>query len=82
MLMRFKDLPTEIFEKCKLRAYAQGVTLNEQAHVKADRSNGGFNWKQTTEGSSFWNRVLTMNTDYDHFYKRYPKNSEFLIKCL
>lgn len=81
MLMIFKDLPIEILEKCKLKAYAQNVTLNEQADVISNQNNGGFNWDQTVEGNSFWDRVL-IHDDYDLFYKKYPKNSELLTKCL
>lgn len=81
MFMIFKDLPTEILEKCKLRAYAQGVTLNERANIKTNKNDGGFTWGQTVEGNVFWSIVL-IHDNYDYFYRKYPKNSKLLIKCL
>ena len=48
--------------------------------IYKDKSNGGFEWHETVEGSDFWKRVL-IHLKFDIFYEKYPKkrNSKILL---
>lgn len=64
----------EIVLKMLDRQEEQGNERNWQEFEKslcAEASEGGFNWKETEEGYSFWEDVLALHK-YDKFYKMYP----------
>ena len=85
-----KEYPTEIVEKMLYYQEQQGNVRNLCVfeNIKNPlRSEGGFSWSDTPEGVKFWNDI-TINRNFDTFFKLYPKNSivfkegePYLVKC-
>ena len=69
------DFPKEVIAKMLEKQVEQGNPLSilpfEQSNNR-DKSYGGFNWDETSEGGEFWNNVI-MNKDFNKFFNKYPK---------
>lgn len=69
-----KGFPVEVVEKMLERQVEQGnerdVRVFEE-YKYCGKIMGGFRWKDTQEGDSFWNDVLDEN--FELFFQRYPK---------
>lgn len=86
--MDYKDLPIEIQIKLKERIEEQGNSFNESLYT-ADKKHGGFTWRETPEGKTFWDDVLGKGKHHV-FYEKYPKEINFdrpfrkddVVKCI
>jgi hypothetical protein len=77
MSSRLASLPPEIKAKMCERQVEQGNPA-DVSKLFRDRHGGGFSWKATSEGSTFW-RLVYMG-DFTLFYKVYPKTSEDVLE--
>lgn len=72
--MNYSEYPEEIKALVKQKVQEQGNVYSEKVFdhcITEGRDNKGFDWTDTIEGSSFWNRVL-IRKEFDTFYKKYP----------
>lgn len=70
-------VPEEVVERMLECQALQGNLRNVKVferHLGASKFTGGFHWEETSEGESFWRRVLGCR-DYDVFFDKYPKKS-------
>ena len=70
------DFPIEIVEKMIERQVQQGNKPDVKAFhrfASSDAEEGGFNWKDTIEGVSFWDNVIGDN-NFNVFFEMYPKH--------
>ena len=70
-----KDFPIEVVQKMVERQVEQGNKENVtsfQICAIEDWHGGGFEWKNTKEGQSFWYEIL-IEKHFDFFFKKYPK---------
>ena len=71
-----KGFPKEVIAKMLERQYEQtgskDVTIFE-GNKDADHKSGGMTWSDTSEGLSFWNRIIN-NKNFDLFFERYPNS--------
>ena len=75
-MIKFKDLPVEIQQRMLDEQVRQGNTRNEKVFVErlyAPKSQGGFAWAQSVEGTDFWTEIL-LKGNFAVFYKKYPKS--------
>lgn len=73
-----KDFPIEVVQKMVDEQVRQGNPADVsvfQGQSGADRSGGGFDWKQSKEGLDFWGRVI-IGKNFDLFFDKYPKEHE------
>ena len=71
-----EDFPIEIVKKMIERQVQQGNKPDVKAFhrfASNDAEEGGFNWKDTIEGVSFWDNVIG-DKNYNVFFERYPKD--------
>ena len=61
----FDNIPVQLQELIKLRIKEQGNSFNKKLYG-GDRLEGGFTWKNTVEGHSFWSRIIT-DKNYNYF---------------
>ena len=78
--MIISDLPVEIQEVVFLRQEEQGNNKDKNISLDNDRTQGNFNWDESTEGYDFWANINCK--DYLEFYKKYPKEYPKEYKCL
>jgi hypothetical protein len=70
------EFPIEIVQKMVERSTEQEKWSNDigmstfQNHITSGGS-GGFNWRATSEGHTFWSRVIE-HKRFDLFFDRYP----------
>lgn len=69
--MKITDLPIEIQKVVFERQEEQGNAGKFKENLSAGKIVGNFNWIETPEGHSFWNKIDGGN--FDDFYKKYPK---------
>ena len=74
--MKLKDLPQPIRELAEKRIREQGNEPNEEILLDYGISDGGFWWRATEEGESFWTEIDDGN--FDVFYQLNPV--EFITK--
>lgn len=82
MRAEWDKLPEEIQEKMLYYQEEQGNTRNPgvfKSSIIKSAAGGGFSWSKTKEGSNFWTNILDCS-DFDEFFKRYPKNQFLTIK--
>ena len=75
-MIPFKDLPVEIQQRMLDEQERQGNTRNEKVFVErmyAPKSQGGFTWAQSVEGTDFWTEIL-LKGNFTGFYEKYPKS--------
>ena len=77
--MEFKGelqgFPVEVVEKMLERQVEQGNKRDLSVFEKSIyfyKNIGGFNWDETIEGTSFWDKVLRVK-NFHHFFEKYPK---------
>ena len=75
LIGKIENFPIEVVEKMVEEQVRQGnkadVTIF-QRNLLASGFLGGFVWKNTEDGSTFWERVI-MARDFNVFFKKYPK---------
>lgn len=71
---QLEGFPKAIVEKMLFYQEQQGnpkdVSVFEEKNT-ISKSEGGFDWRETTEGGDFWEEVI-MKKDFDLFFSRYP----------
>lgn len=78
------EFPIEVVQKMVERSTQQGLWVDEiglstlQNHI-ASADSGGFNWALTSEGHTFWSRIIE-NKNFDIFFDLYP--SKYLGKTI
>lgn len=72
------DFPKEVVEKMLERQYEQtgkrDVSVFEM-YARQGQCGGGFYWRKTIEGHSFWVSVIE-DKNFDTFFERYPKSGK------
>lgn len=69
--MKITNLPIEIQKVVFERQEEQGNAGKFKENLSAGKIVGNFNWIETPERHSFWNKIDGGN--FDDFYKKYPK---------
>lgn len=78
-MKKWNELPKEIKDKMLEEQERQTGKRDPQVFVNdldVCKSYGGFDWENTIEGHDFW-RSITYYDDFDIFYKKYPKQSQY-----
>lgn len=73
--------PREVVERmfeCQVEQGNKRSLLPFENEVESGKERGGFNWKETKEGESFWSNVISFRK-FDHFFARYPKKNKYPI---
>lgn len=87
-MITWDELPIEIQHKILDYQEKQGNPRNPNVFrhdIETGSTDGGFTWRDTEEGFSFWFNIFNMG-EYDEFYELYPekdilaKIDEILIK--
>lgn len=87
-MIEWDKLPIEIQNKMFDYQEKQGNLRNSNVFkndIETGSIDGGFTWRDTTEGHNFWAKILQSGV-YDEFYELYSKNDvsekidEILIK--
>jgi hypothetical protein len=68
---KLEGFPKEIVQKMVERQFEQGNEPDFEKVFGYDKSQGGFNWRDTIEGADFWCNVHDIN--FKVFYEKYPK---------
>lgn len=81
LIADIENFPIEIVEKMIERQVEAGNAPNVKVFQKwriSGKVNGGFDWKNTTEGQEFWHIVIA-NKIFEVFFKKYPKDSAMRV---
>lgn len=77
---QLKGFPKEVVERMLQHQVTQGnkkdVTVFETS-IYNGSDEGGFSWYNSSEGDSFWNRVI-IDKNFDVFFEKYPKNNDMV----
>lgn len=68
--------PIEVVEKMLERQYEYSGRRSVETFQES--ITGGFSWYNTTEGHTFWSRVIN-DKDFDLFFSKYPKRNDTII---
>ena len=80
-MAKWEELPVEIQERMLQCQEEQGNKKDESVFIRKInefKSNGGFNWDDTKEESSFWSDVIH-DKKFEIFYEYYPKKKNHLL---
>ena len=78
--MKLKDLPQPIRELAEKRIREQGNKPDGEIKLGNYKSQSGFDWSDTEEGSIFWGHMNTKN--FAPFYERYPEPKQYTLEQL
>ena len=70
-----EGFPIEVVARMCLNQYEQARVIKPvlfAINPNRGRSNSGFNWDQTNEGSEFWRNVI-IGKDFNHYFEKYTK---------
>jgi hypothetical protein len=73
--VEYLNLPREIQDKMLERQKGEQGGSNARVfitNIVNQGLNGGFDWFLSKEGYDFWEETLSINGDYDLFYREYP----------
>lgn len=74
--LSFNTFPKDIQNLMLQRQSEAGNTMNDKVFIKhseASNVHGGFDWRSTSEGETFWSKIIS-NGEFYEFYDVYKKN--------
>ena len=75
LIKKLEGFPFEIVEKMLEHQYAQNNIVDISVFhnlPSAEKYQGGFDWRTSPEGFSFWDEIIH-GKNFDKFFERYPK---------
>lgn len=82
LIKKLEGFPFEIVEKMLEHQYAQNNIVDISVFhnlPSAEKYQGGFDWRTSPEGFSFWDEIIH-GKNFDKFFERYAKSKEVYIR--